>query len=89
MLISLSATEPFLWTCVPAPGADHIGRVLDYLFCFPDKIQGHKTPFAFWRYRVNELLEDDDLIPDDPAEIALCQKGYPFPTALRTEQGQQ
>ena len=38
---------------------------------------------------MNEILAEDDLIPDDPAEIALRQKGYPFPAALRTEQGQQ
>ena len=85
MLPSLSATEPFLWTCVPAPGADQIGRVIDYLFCFLDRIEDPKTPFAFWRYRVNELLAEDDLIPDDPVEIALRLKGYQFPTALRTE----
>ena len=89
MLPSLSATEPFLWTCVPAPGVDQVARVLDYFFCFSDRIEGPKTRLAFWRYRVNELLAEEDLIPDDPEEIALRQKGYPFPTALRTEQGQQ
>ena len=89
MLPSLSATEPFFWTCVPPPGVDQVARVLDYLFCFPDRIEGPKTPFAFWRYRVNELLAEDNLIPYDPAEIALRLKGYPFPNALRTEQGYQ
>ena len=79
MLPSLSTTEPFLWMCVPAPGVDQVGRVLYYLFCFPDRIEDPKTPFAFWRYRVNELLTEDDLIPDDPAEISLRQKGYTFP----------
>ena len=38
---------------------------------------------------MNEILAEDDLIHDDPAEILLRQKGYPFPAALRTEQGQQ
>ena len=38
---------------------------------------------------LNEILAEDDLITDDPEEIALRQKGYPFPAALRTEQGQQ
>ena len=85
MLPSLSAPEPYLWTCVPAPGVDQVARVLDYLFCFPDRIEGPKTPFAFWRYRVNETLADDDLIPDDQAERALRQKGYPFPATMRTE----
>ena len=89
MLPSLSAPEPFLWTCVPSPGADQVGRVLDYSFCLHYRIEGLKTPFAFWRYRVNELLAEDDIIPDDQAEIALRQKGYPFPAALRTEQWQQ
>ena len=84
MLQSLSAPEPYLWTCVPAHGVDKVARVLDYLFCFPDRIEGPKTPFAFWRYRVNEILAENDLIPDDPEEIALRQKGYPFPAALRT-----
>ena len=78
-----------MWTCVPAPGADQVGRVLDYLLCLHYRIEGLKTPFAFWRYRVNELLAEDNLIPENPAEIALRQKGYPFPAALRTEQGQQ
>ena len=50
---------------------DQVARVLDYFFCFPDGIEGPKTPFAFWRYRVNELRAEDDLIPDDPEEIAL------------------
>ena len=68
---------------------DHVARVLGYLFCFPDRIEGTKTPFAFWRYRVNETLAEDDLIQDDPAEIALRQKGYQFAAALRTEQRQQ
>ena len=89
MLPSLSATEPYLLTCVPAPGVDQVARVLDYLFCFPDRIEGPKTQFAFWRYLVNEILAEDDLIPDDQAERAIGQKGYPFPSALRTEQGQQ
>ena len=84
MLPSLSATEPYLWTCVPAPGVDHVARVLDYFFCFPDRIEGPKTTFAFWRYRVNEILAEDDLIHDVQAELALRQKGYPFPSALRT-----
>ena len=60
MLHSISATEPYLWTCVPAPGVEQVARASDYLFCFPDL--------------VNELLADDDLIPDDPAEIAIRQK---------------
>ena len=89
MLPSLSAPEPYLGTCVPAPGVDQVARVLDYFFCFPDRIEGPKTPFAFWRYRVNEILAEDDLIPDDPEERELRRKGYPFPAALRTEHGQQ
>ena len=68
---------------------DQVARVLYYFFCFHDRIEGPKTPFAFWRYRVNEILAEDDLILDDSAELALRQKGYPFPSALRTEQGQQ
>ena len=71
MLPSLSATEPYLLTCVPAPGVDQVARVLDYLFCFPDRIEGPKTQFAFWRYRVDEILAEYDLIPDDPEERAL------------------
>ena len=43
MLPSLSAPEPYLWTCVPAPGVDQVARVLDYFFCFPDRIEGPKT----------------------------------------------
>ena len=78
-----------MWTCGPAPGAGQVIRVLDYLFCFSDRIKGPKTTFAFWRYRVNDLLAEDDLIPDDPEEIALRQKGYPFHTALQPDQGQQ
>ena len=89
MLPSLSATEPFLLTCVAAPVVDQVARVLDYFFCFPDRIEGPKTTFAFWRYRVKTILAEYDLIPDDPAERALRQKGYPFPAALRTEQWQQ
>ena len=89
MLPSLSAPEPFLWTCVPTPGADQVARVLDYFFCFPDRIEGPKTTFAFWRYRVNEILAEDDLQPTDPKEVELRRKGYPFPEALRTEQGEQ
>ena len=38
MLPSLSAPEPYLWTCVHAPAVDQVARVLDYLFCFPDRI---------------------------------------------------
>ena len=82
MLPSLSAPEPYLWTCVQAPGVDQVARVLDYLLCFPDRIEGPKTPFALWRYRVNEILAEYDLIPDDTAEIALRQKGYPVPEDL-------
>ena len=67
MLPSLSATKPFLWTCVQAPGADQVGRVIDYFFCFHDRIEVRKTPLAFWRYRVNELLAEEDIISDDPA----------------------
>ena len=89
MLPSLSAPEPYLWTCVPAPGVDQVARVLDYFFSFPDRIEGPRTPFAFWRYRVNEILAEDDLQPTDPKEIELRRKGYPFPEALRTEQGDQ
>ena len=63
-----------MWTCVPAPGVNQVGRVLDYLHCFPDRIEGPKTTFAFWRYRVNEILEEYDLVPDDPAERALRPK---------------
>ena len=40
-------------------------------------------------YRVNELLAEDDIIPDDPAEVVLRRKGYPFHAAFHTEQGQQ
>ena len=58
----------------PTLGADQVGRVLDYCFCFPDRIEGLYTPFAFWRYGVNKILAEDDIIPDDPAEIALRQK---------------
>ena len=86
MLFSLSTTEPYPWTCVPAPRADQVLQVLDYFFCFHDSIEGYKTMFVFWRYRVNEILAEDDIIPDDPAEIALRQKGYPSTAALRTEQ---
>ena len=75
--------------CVHAPGVDKVARVLDYFFCLHDRIEGPKAPFAFCRYRDNEILAEDDLIPDDPAERALRQKGYPFPAALRTEQWQQ
>ena len=90
MLPSLSAPEPYLRTCVPAPGVDQVARVLDYLSsCFPDRIEGPKTPSAFWRYRMNEILAEDDLIPYDSAERALRQKGYPFPAAQSTEQWQQ
>ena len=89
MLPSLSAHEPFLWTCVPAPTVYQAAQVLDFIFSFSDRIEGHKTPFAFWRYRVNEILAKYDLIPEDPAERDLRLKGYPFPAALRTEQGQQ
>ena len=71
MLPSLSATEPFLWTCVPAPGADQVAQFLDYFFSFADRIEGLKITFSFWRYRVNELREEDEIIYDDPAEIAL------------------
>ena len=74
MLPSISATEPYLWTCVPAHGVDQVARVLDYFFSFPDRIEGLKTPFAFWRYRVNEPLAEDDIIHDDPSELALRQK---------------
>ena len=63
-----------MWTRVPAPGVDQVARVLDYFFCFPDRIEGPKTPFAFWRYRVNEILAEDDLIPDDPAEAPSGRK---------------
>ena len=38
---------------------------------------------------MNEILAEDELIPDDPAEIALRQKGYPFHASLRTQPGQQ
>ena len=80
MLPSLSATEPFLWTCVQTTGTDQVAQVLDYFFCFSDRIEVSKTTFAFWRYHVNEIFEEDDIIPEDPAEIALRQKGYPFPS---------
>ena len=89
MLPSLSASEPYLWTCVPAQGVDQVARVLDYFFSFPDRIEGPRTPFAFWRYRVNEILAEDDLQPTDPREIEMRKKGYPFHEALRTEQGKQ
>ena len=79
MLPSLSAPEPYLWTCVPAPGVDQVARVLYYFFCFPDRIEGPKTPFAFWRYRVNEILAEDDLQPEDSKDVALRENGYPFP----------
>ena len=48
-----------------------------------------EDPFAFWRYRVNEILAEDDLQPTDPKEVELRRKGSPFPEALRTEQGEQ
>ena len=38
---------------------------------------------------MNKIMAEDDLNPEDPKEVALCKKGYPFPAALRTEQGQQ
>ena len=67
---------------------DVVARVIDYVNCFPDRIEGPKTRFAFWRYRVNEVLVEDDIIHDDPAERALRQNGYQFHAALRTEQVQ-
>ena len=84
---SLLAIEPFLWTCFPAPGADKVAKVLDYFFSYPDRIEGLKTPFAFWRYRSNYLLAEDDIIHDEPAEIALRQKGYQFPHPIAPNKG--
>ena len=75
MLPSLSAPEPYLWTCVQAPGVDQVARVLDYFFSFPDSIEGPKTPFAFWRYQGNEILAEDDLQPEDSKEVALRKRG--------------
>ena len=68
---------------------DQVARVLDYIFCFPDRIEGPKTTFAFWRYRVNDIMAEDDFIPENPAERAIRLKDYPFPAALRTEKWQQ
>ena len=48
-----------------------------------------EDPFAFWRYRVNEILAEDDLQPTDSKDVELRRKGYPFHAALRTEQGEQ
>ena len=79
MLPSLSASKPFLWTCVQAPGADQVAQVLAYFFSFPDRFEGLKTTFAFWRYRINELLAEDDLIPDDQVEIAPPAERLPVP----------
>ena len=50
----------------------------------------HVRPFTLGQYQPTKTLTRlIDLIPYYPAEIALRQKGYPFPAALRTEQGQQ
>ena len=68
----------------PAPGADPIAQVLDYFFCFPDRIDGVKTPCAFWRYKVNEILSELDIVPYDAVEVETRANGYTFPSALRT-----
>ena len=78
MLPSLSALEAFPWTRVQATGADQVAQILHYFSNFPNQIEGPKTTYAFWRRRVNELLAEDDIIPDDPAEIVLLAKGYQF-----------
>ena len=66
------------------------GRTSPRLFLlFPRQDRRPEDPFAFWRYRVNEILAEDDLQPTDPKEVELRRKGYPFPKALRTEQGEQ
>ena len=78
MLPSLSAPEPFVWMYSPDPGADTIGQVLDYLFCFHYRIEGVKTPWVFWRYKINKILSVRDIVPDDAVEVKRGQTDTAF-----------
>ena len=66
MLPSLSASEPYMCTYSPAPVADTVTQVIYYFFNFPDRIECTKTPWAFCRYLVREILAEDDIIPGRP-----------------------